>query len=187
MIYIIRHGQTDLNAQGRTQGRTGLPLNNTGIEQTTEIHEQLKNIKFDFVFSSPQERAIQTAFIATNIEPIVESRIDVFDLGTADNLKKTEIKMNGLLPDTTIYSGVENPKDYVKRIFAFMKDNESKFKDNSLNILISGHKDTTGCMRAFFEGMSNDGNFMRFALSNGKTVSYFFNEHTKSFVLKKLF
>nr|WP_244951588.1 histidine phosphatase family protein [Sutcliffiella horikoshii] len=27
MIYVIRHGQTDFNKEGRMQGRKGLPLN----------------------------------------------------------------------------------------------------------------------------------------------------------------
>ncbi|MDP7980632.1 histidine phosphatase family protein [Bacillus sp. WLY-B-L8] len=27
MIYVVRHGQTDLNKEGRLQGRAGLPVN----------------------------------------------------------------------------------------------------------------------------------------------------------------
>lgn len=30
MIYVIRHGQTDLNKEGKLQGRQGLPLNDHG-------------------------------------------------------------------------------------------------------------------------------------------------------------
>ncbi len=33
MIYVLRHGQTDLNKEGRLQGRRGLPLNHYGIQQ----------------------------------------------------------------------------------------------------------------------------------------------------------
>jgi bisphosphoglycerate-dependent phosphoglycerate mutase len=33
MIYVIRHGQTDLNKERKMQGRKGLPLNEYGIEQ----------------------------------------------------------------------------------------------------------------------------------------------------------
>nr|WP_249336682.1 histidine phosphatase family protein [Sporosarcina sp. Marseille-Q4063] len=65
MIYVIRHGQTDLNKERRMQGRLGLPLNEYGIEQAKNLRERIKDIKFDYVFSSPQERAIQTAEIAT--------------------------------------------------------------------------------------------------------------------------
>jgi len=65
MIYIARHGQTDRNAQGRLQGRQGLPLNAYGMQQTEALRERLRGISFDFVFSSPQERAVQTAEAVT--------------------------------------------------------------------------------------------------------------------------
>ena len=33
MIYIIRHGETDWNVEGRYVGRINIPLNKKGIEQ----------------------------------------------------------------------------------------------------------------------------------------------------------
>ena len=33
MIYVIRHGQTDLNQSGLLQGRSNYPLNEDGILQ----------------------------------------------------------------------------------------------------------------------------------------------------------
>lgn len=65
MIYVLRHGQTDWNREGRLQGRRGLPLNDIGIMQAEQLRDTLKDVKFDYVFSSPQVRAIQTAEIAT--------------------------------------------------------------------------------------------------------------------------
>ncbi|MGE7935708.1 hypothetical protein [Bacillus paramycoides] len=44
------------------------------------------------MFSSPQTRAIQTAEMATNIKAIPDTRLDVFDLGEADTLKKHEVQ-----------------------------------------------------------------------------------------------
>ncbi len=60
MIYIVRHGQTDYNVKGKYAGRTDIPLNEKGIEQAHELHEILKEIKFDLVFSSPLQRTLKT-------------------------------------------------------------------------------------------------------------------------------
>ena len=62
-LYVVRHGPTDLNKEKRIQGRKGLPLNETGIEQANIAKDLLKDIVFDFVYSSPLERAVQTAKI----------------------------------------------------------------------------------------------------------------------------
>ena len=59
IIYIARHGQTDINAEHRAQGRkSGKPLNTIGVKQAMELGEKFKkeNIEFDYIFSSPQER-----------------------------------------------------------------------------------------------------------------------------------
>lgn len=177
MIYVVRHGQTDLNKEGRLQGRNGLPLNEVGIKQAEDLREKLKDIKFDYVFSSSQERAIQTAEIATGIKAIIDERIDVFDLGEADGLKVEEVKpVWGVVPDFNAYSGVEDTQGFVKRIFLFMHEIEDKFSGmKELNILISGHKCTTGCMGAYFEGMPEDGNFLKFSSRNGEYKVYVFN------------
>jgi uncharacterized phosphatase len=119
MIYVVRHGQTDLNKEGRLQGRFGLSLNDQGIEQAEVLKMELTDIKFDYVFSSPQERAVQTAEIAASKKAVVDPRLDVFDLGEADRLKKEEVKMAGLIPDASVYEGVEDIHSYGKSIFIY--------------------------------------------------------------------
>lgn len=64
-IYIIRHGQTDLNLRRVLQGRSDQPLNETGIEQAGEAAERFRRlgISIDQIWSSPLQRAVQTARI----------------------------------------------------------------------------------------------------------------------------
>ena len=60
-LYIIRHGQTTWNAEGRLQGRTDTELNENGREAAINYGKTLTGIKFDKVFASPLKRARETA------------------------------------------------------------------------------------------------------------------------------
>lgn len=64
-LYIVRHGQTDWNLNGLTQGQTDIPLNHTGIKQAQELGQKLKHVHFDAAFSSDLIRAKKTAEIIT--------------------------------------------------------------------------------------------------------------------------
>ncbi|MFJ7973778.1 histidine phosphatase family protein [Psychrobacillus sp. NPDC096389] len=174
MIYVIRHGQTDLNKERRMQGRFGLPLNEYGIKQAENLRDKIKDIKFDYVFSSPQERAIQTAEIATGLKVTIDARLDVFDLGEADRLKTSEVKMAGVVPDSSIYRGVEEPSGFVERVFNFMSELERENRGKELNTLLSGHRCTTGCIGSYFEGIPEDKNILRFSSNNGDYKIYRF-------------
>lgn len=60
-IYLVRHGQTDGNQEGRFQGRIDLPLNDCGREQAELTGLRFENIPFAAIYSSPLSRAISTA------------------------------------------------------------------------------------------------------------------------------
>ena len=170
-IYLIRHGQTDLNKEHRVQGRKGLPLNEEGIKQAKMLSGKLAGIQFDEVYSSPQERAVQTAEIATGRKPKLDDRIDVYDLGSADGMLVSEVKTaeNGLIPDPKIYSGVEKIADYLDRIADFVVELMEKFKDKpDAKVVVCGHKCTTGAISAYVEGMPKDKNFLKLSANNGE-------------------
>lgn len=62
--YIIRHGESVLNEQGRHQGWIARnPLTEKGRIQAREAAEKLKNKEINFIFASPLLRTKQTAKI----------------------------------------------------------------------------------------------------------------------------
>ncbi len=60
-LYILRHGQTDLNKKGMVQGRgVDSSLNERGREQARKTFEALKHIPFDQVYTSKLKRTHET-------------------------------------------------------------------------------------------------------------------------------
>lgn len=60
-LYIIRHGQTDWNVQGRIQGRQDIPLNAAGRSQAQMLAKGMEKRPVTAIYSSPQLRAMETA------------------------------------------------------------------------------------------------------------------------------
>lgn len=50
---FLRHGETDWNLEGRTQGRTDIPLNRNGELQAKESGVALKDKEIDVIITSP--------------------------------------------------------------------------------------------------------------------------------------
>jgi 2,3-bisphosphoglycerate-dependent phosphoglycerate mutase len=60
---LVRHGETDWNAEGRLQGHTDRPLNEYGRRQARELAEQLADEQVDAIYASDLARARETAEI----------------------------------------------------------------------------------------------------------------------------
>jgi probable phosphoglycerate mutase len=106
LIYVVRHGQTDWNAERRLQGQKDIPLNPIGREQARlngiDLAEILKveGIAFDFV-ASPLTRTRQTMEIireAMGVDPkayrtderLVEVSFGDWEGSTIKELKATQ-------------------------------------------------------------------------------------------------
>jgi len=92
-VYLIRHGLTDWNADGRWQGFESIPLNETGRMQARALaahfHRPLAGI-----YSSDLSRAWETACIlgeALQIMPHADPRLREFNLGIFQGYTHDEI------------------------------------------------------------------------------------------------
>ena len=60
---LVRHGETDWNAQRRLQGHTDIDLNARGLAQAEQMARAIKriNLAFDVLYTSDLQRAAKTA------------------------------------------------------------------------------------------------------------------------------
>jgi len=66
-FYLLRHGETLFNVQGKTQGWCDSPLTDRGIQQArlTGLEYAKRGIKLDHAFSSTSERCCDTLELMT--------------------------------------------------------------------------------------------------------------------------
>src|SRR5579884_1391455 len=62
-LLLVRHGETDWNAEGRLQGHTDRPLSDFGRRQAKELAERLSGERVDAIYASDLARARETAEI----------------------------------------------------------------------------------------------------------------------------
>jgi broad specificity phosphatase PhoE len=62
-LLLVRHGETDWNADGRLQGQTDRPLSDFGRTQAHKLAEELAAEKLEAIYSSDLARARETAEI----------------------------------------------------------------------------------------------------------------------------
>lgn len=88
-LYIIRHGETQWNVEGRLQGQTDTELNENGIRLAKITAEGMKEIPFDLGISSPLSRARKTAEIVLegrNVPIQTDERLKELSFGSWEGL-----------------------------------------------------------------------------------------------------
>ena len=95
MIIFLRHGQAENNTKRILAGRTeGVPLTKIGIEQAEQIGKYLKPIDISAIYSSPIERANNTAKIvaeSNSIDYKLDERLTELDMGKFTRMPYDEI------------------------------------------------------------------------------------------------
>lgn len=91
-ISILRHGITDANENGIYIGKTDLPLSENGREALREKYETHEYPKVQKVYTSPLERAVQSAEILfPDRELVVVDDLREMDFGVFENLSVDDL------------------------------------------------------------------------------------------------
>lgn len=108
-LWLVRHGQTDWNAQRRIQGHTPTELNKVGIAQAHQLAVFFAHRRFSAIWSSDLPRAAQTArIIGEKLSMGIRTteHLRERDLGEYEGKTWDEIRhMRGIAPHTPLANG----------------------------------------------------------------------------------
>lgn len=94
-LYLVRHGETEWNAQGKYLGATDIPLTLRGRSQALALGRYLEDKGVSAAYSSGLKRAKETLEIATsalNINPLVLNGLNEINFGCWEGMTYEEIE-----------------------------------------------------------------------------------------------
>ena len=94
-LFLVRHGQTDWNAQRRWQGHADPPLNDAGRAEARALAKRLAGTGLKRVYASDLARARETAEIvgaALGLPVEIDARLREVDVGEWSGLTMAEIE-----------------------------------------------------------------------------------------------
>lgn len=151
MFLFLRHGQAKNNVERILAGRTtGYPLTDQGIKQAEKIADFLKPFNISAIYSSPIERAEQTASIVAKklrLDYSIDERLTEIDMGplsgmTFDDMfaKHGNIFLKFYEGHPIIEkNGIESFASIKKRVLGLVEHCSKKYDDE--NILFVTHMD----------------------------------------------
>ncbi len=151
-IMLLRHGESEGNAQGRMQGRQDYPLSALGQAQATRAGAFIAaQGPFAAVYTSPLKRASETAAIAAaqgvSPLPLVDEDLHELAAGSLEGMNEAEIRaahpafMERSLTETGDFSdyGGESYEDVQARLRRVMARLEARHRAAEERVLLVGH------------------------------------------------
>jgi broad specificity phosphatase PhoE len=180
-LWLVRHGQTDWNLEGRIQGHTPTDLNATGRQQAQDLARHFSRKAFAAIWSSDLPRAASTATIIAetlSLDVNTTAALRERDLGAYAGKGWDELKMlrqsaagglpaTGDLADWTAIPGVESDDDIWTRVQNVLRDISGKYPGRDVLVVTHGGV-IARCMFKILGIPAGVGR--RFALSNGITA-----------------
>lgn len=189
-IYLVRHGETESNRKGIFRGRLDIPLSETGRTQARDLRSYFEKIAIDEVYSSPLQRAVETAQTAfPGHMPVTEPWLNNLDLGEWSGKSKGAIKENfpgkweewTTRPESIRFPGGEELADVYRRAGNYW---EKITASDTQTVAAVSHRSVVKVMLAYAAGLEHN-YYWKFHLDNA-SVSLVFYEKNRGFTLVKV-
>lgn len=95
LVYLLRHGETEWNLEGRLQGHRDSALSAHGLEQVAALGRRLANEPLSAIYTSDLGRAVTTARAVAGTRhaaPLLDARLRERALGVFEGLTREEAR-----------------------------------------------------------------------------------------------
>ena len=153
-LLIVRHGETEWNAEGRIQGHTDIGLSENGAQQARSLGQRLADRQIDVAYSSDLKRTSETARLALGDRNVVLNqtpRLREYHKGIFEGMTLTEIQTQ--FPDeypkylekdlSYAPEGGETTRDVSTRMASIFQEIKAKHLDETVLVVSHG-----GALRA---------------------------------------
>jgi len=178
-VYLLRHGETLGNIEGRFSGVTDTPLSELGRDQSLRVKDKILGLDFDHVISSPLSRAIDTARLAGQPPTAIEEGLREMDFGKFEGLTYQEIQDQypqdfdqwTLEGRDFVFPEGESLPGFYRRIIGVYKDVLNRFKGE--RILVVAHSGVIRCILCH-EISENEEHYWKYRVDNASVsvISY---------------
>lgn len=148
-LYLVRHGQTDWNADGRLQGHSDRPLDTVGRIQASAVASRLSTVSLDAIYASDLSRAQTTAraiALYHNLPVTTDIRLREVGYGRWEGRRMSDLAQQypeavaGWRADPPTYfpPGAERPEDVQARVAGFVEDMRALPDDQQVLVVAHG-------------------------------------------------
>ena len=151
--FLVRHGETEWNRDGRVQGHSDVPMSDTGREQARRTAERLAHVTFSAAYASDLARARETAeiILARNPAPPplrLDAALRELSFGVMEGLNWREIsathpRIAGRLEGVECDLGLAPEEgESLHDAFARQRDFLRRVSGQEGSVLVAGHGGT---------------------------------------------
>lgn len=139
-VVLVRHAETEWSKSGQHTSFTDIPLTEAGREAARELRSVLAQWHFSRVFSSPLQRAVETAELAGFRERIeLDPGLTEWNYGEYEGITTAEIRET--VPGWTVFShpcpGGETAGDVSARVDTVLE--RARSADGDVALFAHGH------------------------------------------------
>ncbi|MFE5186352.1 histidine phosphatase family protein [Streptomyces sp. NPDC056628] len=91
-VFLVRHGETEWSRSGRHTGSTDVPLTERGREEARRLAPLIRSHRIGAVFTSPAQRARETAELIGLHDVRVDADLREWDYGGYEGVTTVEIQ-----------------------------------------------------------------------------------------------